>query len=404
MHGNSHRFRLMLAIAFVVTFSVFKTNGQAIPKRSDAIQQRSYDQILIRHKRNYDFYRRVLSFSRLSWASPYFLDRGSAKGWYILSADISPHFNIGGERLPVVFQLTPRYMVRIFRNNEKFNDTSLPVRTPSYLPGATFYFPVSKKTTGSDYNWYRDFNYMSVAFFHHSNGQDGPEFLDDGTINLQNGNFSTNFFEANFHFSQRNSITGSFSDACNGDEDCAKNEMPLSYLDLYGKLGIEQHINTSDEIREHYGRTRVNFNLGFVRTHNARMIIRKNKRGKIKAGSQIEIPPDSTIDILGKLLHTQKESESCQVVGKCYQKEYVRFVLNTSFVVNRLAYDNSLARKINADLAMFLRVSGNNTAWFLMAGYYGSDPYNIYFQQSYWFCRTGIALGFFNYTNKFQYD
>jgi len=34
---------------------------------------------------------------------------------------------------------------------------------------------------------------------HHSNGQDGDFFLEDGSINTTSGNFATNFFRTGFY-------------------------------------------------------------------------------------------------------------------------------------------------------------------------------------------------------------
>jgi hypothetical protein len=42
---------------------------------------------------------------------------------------------------------------------------------------------------------------------------------------------------------------------------------------------------------------------------------------------------------------------------------------------------------------VFPRMSG--AAVFAQTGYYGSDPYNAYFQESQWFWRIGLALGSF---------
>jgi hypothetical protein len=390
----------------VLTLAVSLLPDNLVYAQPKEEQDGEYHRIEMKHKANYDFYKRVLSFSQLSWASPPFLDRGSEKGSYILSADISPHFNIGGERMPFVFQLTPRYIVRIFRDNEEFNDTSLPVRTPSYMPGGTFFIPLrSPRSTAATYDWYKDKQYLGLAFFHHSNGQDGPEFNEDGTINVHNGNFSTNFLEFAYNFNKRTKLSGAtFGGSCNGDEDCAANEMPKGYRDVYGKLGLEQHFNTTDAIKDLYGTTRINFNLGYIKTYNARLIIYRNAKGKTKSGSKIATDSTQNIDLVQQMVNKEEKLKSCQVVGKCYHKEYVRFLMNTSFIVNELAENSGIKNRINADIGMYMRISGNTTAWFLMAGYYGSDPYNIYFQKSYFFIRTGVALGFFNYTNKFQYD
>jgi hypothetical protein len=75
-----------------------------------------------------------------------------------------------------------RIQVRQLRSESK------PVRTPSYNPGLRWY------------GWHKDpgdkaLTYYSVGLFHYSNGQDGPSTLADGSVNTQNGSFSTNYVE-----------------------------------------------------------------------------------------------------------------------------------------------------------------------------------------------------------------
>src|SRR5688572_11057153 len=84
---------------------------------------------------NYNFLQQTLTYSPLSHASPPGCDRGSPKGWYIISADIIPQFVLGGAWTRFTAHLTARYKVRIFRNSSAAGDSSLPVRTPSFMPG-----------------------------------------------------------------------------------------------------------------------------------------------------------------------------------------------------------------------------------------------------------------------------
>jgi hypothetical protein len=61
---------------------------------------------------------------------------------------------------------------------------------------------------------------------------------------------------------------------------------------------------------------------------------------------------------------------------------------------------NKLHKRINADIGIYWRVSGGNTSLFAATGYYGNDPYNIYYSKSYGFFRLGVALGFFVFTGR----
>lgn len=87
--------------------------------------------------------------------------------------------------------LTPQIIIRMY------NEESYPVRTPSYIPQISFYYLAKQ-----------DMYNNSLSFFgkiaHHSNGQDGSFYNEDGTINLLTGNFATNYFELGF-------ITSSYS-------------------------------------------------------------------------------------------------------------------------------------------------------------------------------------------------
>ena len=103
----------------------------------------------------------------------------------IFEANINPNFVIrkrGDSKLMAI--LTPQIRIRMY------NKFSYPVQTPSYIPQISVYHLLSE--TGS-------LNKTSIfgKIAHHSNGQDG-NFYEDSTstkINLQSGNFATNFIE-----------------------------------------------------------------------------------------------------------------------------------------------------------------------------------------------------------------
>ncbi|MBT3385570.1 MAG: hypothetical protein HN778_07675 [Prolixibacteraceae bacterium] len=78
--------------------------------------------------------------------------------------------------------VTPQVIIRMYQ------EESFPVRTPSYIPQITAYYLLSPKT---------EVNRLSLfgKLAHHSNGQDGDFFLENGDINLLSGNFATNYYE-----------------------------------------------------------------------------------------------------------------------------------------------------------------------------------------------------------------
>ncbi|MGM1056476.1 MAG: hypothetical protein ACQEWG_11375 [Bacteroidota bacterium] len=104
----------------------------------------------------------------------------------IFEANVSPGFKIReGKDSRLMAVLTPQIIVRMY------DEFSYPVRTPSYMPNITFYF-----LTGSE----RSINKLSLfgKIAHHSNGQNGDFYDENGTINLISGNFATNFIELGF--------------------------------------------------------------------------------------------------------------------------------------------------------------------------------------------------------------
>ena len=78
--------------------------------------------------------------------------------------------------------ITPQIIIRMYQ------EESFPVRTPSYMPQITAYYLLSSKLKVNSLSCF-------AKLAHHSNGQDGIFFLDNGDINYKNGSFSTNYYE-----------------------------------------------------------------------------------------------------------------------------------------------------------------------------------------------------------------
>jgi len=78
--------------------------------------------------------------------------------------------------------LTPQIIIRMYQ------EESFPVRTPSYMPQLTVYYKLCEQPYSKNLSMYG-------RIAHHSNGQDGDFFLEDGSLNLKSGDFSTNFLE-----------------------------------------------------------------------------------------------------------------------------------------------------------------------------------------------------------------
>ncbi|MDY0282450.1 MAG: hypothetical protein RBR35_18030 [Salinivirgaceae bacterium] len=112
----------------------------------------------------------------------------------IFEGDLIPYFMVSLNRdVRWGVEISPRIIMRMY------NQKSLPVRNPSFMPRVTFFYQLIDNT-----NKKRDlFGYC--ALFHHSNGQDG-DFYEPGdtTINTVNGSFSTNGIEVGAFLSRIN--------------------------------------------------------------------------------------------------------------------------------------------------------------------------------------------------------
>ncbi len=101
--------------------------------------------------------------------------------WF--EGNLTPNFYIRqskNSRLLGVF--TPQVIIRMYQKESK------PVRTPSYIPQFTAYYHLKSKT---------NLNILSIfgRLAHHSNGQDGSFYLENGDINTKSGDFYTNYLE-----------------------------------------------------------------------------------------------------------------------------------------------------------------------------------------------------------------
>jgi hypothetical protein len=102
--------------------------------------------------------------------------------WF--EANVSPGFYIRTSKdSRLMGVLTPQIIIRMYQ------ERSFPVRTPSYMPQITAYYLMSPK---------KNKNTLSLfgKIAHHSNGQDGDFYLENGEVNLLSGDFATNYLEA----------------------------------------------------------------------------------------------------------------------------------------------------------------------------------------------------------------
>ncbi len=104
----------------------------------------------------------------------------------MFEANLIPNFYIRkSKNARLLGVLTPQIILRMY------DERSYPVRTPSYIPQITVYYKLTEYESSQNLSIYG-------RFAHHSNGQDGDFFMDNGEVNLLTGDFATNYFETGF--------------------------------------------------------------------------------------------------------------------------------------------------------------------------------------------------------------
>lgn len=308
--------------------------------------------------------------------------RGIQKKPFVLNANVQTPIALGGYRWNIrntgilsALHVTPQFRVRIFQNDSAIGDNSLPVRTPSYLPGLTLF--LTHKTI---YNRHRRTNHFAgLKGFHHSNGQDGAEFLGN-KVNLYNGNFGEDWvWEILYGGFHRGPLRQNQID----EPSRAKSRWQMFATQFKQKIvawrvSYEWHpsafTNTAFAVYNLYGRHRVNAraDILFVKHYNTYLF-------SSRSGEYVKI--DSAAN-----------------------REQWRLSLNMSLIADpRYSIGNQLVQRtarptdrINLYLTLYKPLNSNEyAALFIEGGYYGSDPYNIYFQHRMWFARIGLAFGFF---------
>lgn len=316
------------------------------------------------------------------------------KKMYILNADVQAPFALGGKRWIIwktmlwSIHVTPQFKVKILNNDKAQGDSSLPVRTPSYMPGITL-FTTPKclwPDTGSLRTWH---HYFFARGFHHSNGQDGDEFVNDSkgspmikdSINYYNGNFGEDWvweFGYGAFWTSGYSIPEDTSEVKGSDFRGRKRVISRTFT-IYGRAGYEWHpkkLSNADFQKFHmYGRHRVNLNLSGIYSPSVRDII---------LGEDGSYYSDETFR----------------------DKETWRLTMNSTYIVDRnynrgdlrYLYDVPALsmERFNVSATIYKTLPRNsNAAVFVQFNHFGSDPYNIYFNQRMVEGRFGLAFGFF---------
>ncbi len=230
--------------------------------------------------------------------------------------------------------LTPKVILRMYR------EESEPVATPSYMPQMTLYHQLSRANS-EKFN----ISYIFGRISHHSNGQDGKFFNEDGTINKDDGSFSTNFIEVGFF------LTKLFSLQQNATE--------------FFRSSFEYHPNgLQDKV--------LNKRYGNIRWHNDIQIFKFTKESftSIFSGN-------------GKM---EGGSENRKV------RPYFRAIINTTFIFGEMenvdAFD--LSKRFGGSISLSYNPKYLEDVRLFVQYYYGQDYYNIHFENTLSLLRIGL--------------
>ena len=252
-----------------------------------------------------------------------------------LTADLAPNFimySTPKSRFFAVF--TPRVKIRLLAAR------GAPVKSPSFMPGATVFFRVNEDTYNA--------KFFSFGYSHHSNGVRGPSLNPDGSFNRDSGKFTTNFYTLTYYMGKRTD----------------KKDLVIN---RYDNLGLEVHaglfnLGLSEGLKDHYG---------FIRVNGSRMY------------------------------NFDKAYDDPLEKGKKIYKNWQRLQFDFTYIADK--YDNysatDLKKRLNVSLKYYYSFPFmQGTALMVGGGYRGQDDYNQFFEDSYGFVTIGLAanlsLGF----------
>ena len=327
---------------------------------------------------------------------------GYDKKNFVLDGDLQIPIAIGGGRYGLhTFQVIPRLRFRIFQNDAGVpfgiaGDRSLPVRTPSAMPGVAYYGSVrSWWSNGDDLKGissiFKD-KFFGLYAYHHSNGQDGPELdtLHPGYINEYNGNFGEELIFEFILGGRKKFITEDLFliDGSNSKKVRKENNVPGKRIflktsrrkELYWKLNYEWHPRSISNA--------VFDSLDMLPRHRINLFV--------------------SYHIIPRLWEHIGDGELWCSTSPETSYEKWRFTLNMNYAIDRDYYRGQtdqlekinyfdLTKRMNIWLRSYFVIGRSRYAsLFAEAGYHGSDNYNIYFNQSLWYFRAGLAFGFFD--------
>ncbi len=247
----------------------------------------------------------------------------------LLVSDLAVNFVLlSSPKLPIFFVANSRINIRLFAAYGS------PVRSPSYMPGGTFYF----RTNNDSYNPH----FFSLSYTHHSNGIEGPTLNPNGTFNTDSGKFTTNFYTLTYH-------TGKQTDKGN------------LIINRYDAIGLELHsaligLGYAHALKGRYGFIRVN----------------------------------------GSWIYNIAKATNDPIDGHKYFTNWQRLQFDLTYIADK--YDDynaiDLKKRLNVSLKYYYQLPFmQNVAFLVGGGYRGQDNLNIFFNDSYPYMMAGVAAG-----------
>ncbi len=230
--------------------------------------------------------------------------------------------------------LTPKVILRMYRTD------SDPVSTPSYMPQITFYHQIKDFNPGKSNTFY-----LFGRIVHHSNGQDGDFFNEDGSINTSDGSFSTNYIEVGFFLTKLFSLHQNATD--------------------FFRSSIEYHPNDyQDKV--------LNNRYGNIRWHNDIRIFKFTKETftSIFSGN-------------GKIESSSENQKS---------RPNLRAMINTTFIFGDMEDVDALdfSKRFGGSITLSYNPKYLEDVRLFVQYYYGQDYYNIHFDNTLSELRIGL--------------
>lgn len=247
----------------------------------------------------------------------------------LLVSDLATNFVLFNTRK------SPIFFVANFRINIRlFSAYGSPVKSPSYMPGGTFYF----RTNDNSYKP----SFFSLSYTHHSNGIEGPTLNPDGTFNTDSGKFTTNFYRLTYH-------TGKQTDKGN------------LIINRYDAIGLEVHSAV--------------FGLGYAHAL-------KGRYGFVRVN--------------GSWIYNIAKATNDPIDGHRYFINWQRLQFDFTYIADKYNDYNAidLKKRLNVSLKYYYQLPFmQNVAFLVGGGYRGQDDLNIFFNDSYPYLMAGVAAG-----------